>query len=111
MPDTYEVKITEHAEEALRELGFYIAFELMAPETAISYVSELRQQIKKLRQFPERIPLTKEKPWDEYGIHQMVVNNHYVYFWINESNLTVHVTDIIYNKRNQKKALNGMPME
>ena len=36
MSENYSVKITEHAEEALRELGHYIAYELMSPLNAIN---------------------------------------------------------------------------
>ncbi len=38
MSETYTIKITDHAEEALRELGHYIAYDLMSPINAINYI-------------------------------------------------------------------------
>ena len=41
----------------------------------------------------------------------MRVKNFYVYFWIDEENLRVQVTDVIYVARDQKKQLETMPIE
>ena len=64
----------------------------------------------KLDQMPQRIPLTKEEPWRSCGIHQMVVKNHLVYFWIDEEKKIVQVTDVIYGASDQRKALENMPL-
>lgn len=40
----------------------------------------------------------------------MAVGNYYVYFWINEPETKVIITDVIYAKRDQKDALADMSM-
>ena len=107
----YEVRITEHAEESLREIVAYIWEELMVPQTAIDLLQTIRQEIKKLSYMPSRIHLTPEEPWRGYGVRRMRAKNFYVYFWIDEENLRVQVTDVIYVARNQKKQLETMPIE
>lgn len=107
----YEVRITEHAEESLREIVAYIWEELMVPQTAIDLLQTIRQEIKKLSYMPSRIHLTTEEPWRGYGVRRMRVKNFYVYFWIDEENLRVQVTDVIYVARDQKKQLETMPIE
>ena len=110
MAKKYTVKITEHAEEALRELTMYIAIDLQAPGTAVHYIERLRAAIKTLEEMPERISLTKEEPWHTYGIHQMIAEDHYIYFWIDEENRIVQVTDVIYTMRDQRNALMRDPV-
>ena len=39
MTEHYEVRVTEHAEEAMHEIARYIAFELLDPQAALSYRS------------------------------------------------------------------------
>lgn len=107
----YEIRITTHAEESLREIGAYIWEELMVPETAINLLQTIRQEIKKLSYMPSKIHLTPEEPWRSYGVRRMRVKNFYVYFWIDEENLRVQVTDVIYVARDQKKQLETMPID
>ncbi len=57
---------------------------------------------------PARIPLTAEEPWHSQGIHKMVVKNFLVYFWIDDKNLCVWVTAVIYGRRNQRQQLEKM---
>ena len=40
-----------------------------------------------------------------------VSKNYYIYFWINESNLCVHITDVIYAGQNQPVQLENMNLE
>ena len=54
--------------------------------------------------------LTEDEPWRTEGIHQLVIGNYYVYFWINENEHKVIVTDVIYARRDQMKAMADMPM-
>ena len=108
---TYHIKITRQAQEQMREIVRYIAYELKAPETAMRFLELLEENIASLSELPQRIPLTKEEPWRSLGIHNMTVKNYLVYFWINEENCTVQVTAVIYEKRNQRDLLSDMNLE
>ena len=111
MDDRYEVKVTGHAEAAIREIAQYIAFELLAPEAAVNLLVVLRQEIEKLAYMPDRVHLTPEEPWHSEGIHRLAVKNFYVYFWIDEDRKKVQVTDVIFMKRDQQRQLMNMPMD
>jgi toxin ParE1/3/4 len=111
MKKRYEVKITQYAEQSMREIAFYIAVDLMSPEAAVNLMKTFQTEINKLDFMPERIHLTPEEPWHSLGIRRMVVKNYYVYFWIDEENSKVQVTDVTYVKRNQHKRLEYMSLE
>ena len=52
MPEKYTVKITQQAQEQIREIISYIRFTLQAPETAMKMLDTLQEEIASLDQFP-----------------------------------------------------------
>ena len=84
MPEKYTVKITQQAQEQIREIVSYIRFTLQAPETAMKMLDTLQEEIASLDQFPNRVPLTEEEPWRSQGIHKFPVKNYLIYFWVDE---------------------------
>lgn len=111
MDKTYTVKITRHAEESLREIARYIAYDLLEPQTAVQLIEKLHDAAGSLSQMPERIMLTPEGPWHSQGIHRMLVKNYYVYFWIDEDAALVQITDVIYARSDQPRRLEEMQLE
>lgn len=107
----YIVKVTKHAEESMKNISMYIAFELFNPKAAFHLLDLLQEEIESIGEMPERVALTHEEPWRSYGVRQLIVKNFYIYFWIDEEEKTVQVTDVIYAKRDQAKALDNMPIE
>lgn len=108
---TYIVKITTQAEEQLQAIVKYIASELKTPKAALRLLDEIESATSSLSQFPQRVALTEEEPWRSLGIHKMPVKNFLVYFWIDEENIKVQVTAVIYGRRDQIKQLSQMDME
>lgn len=101
----YNVKVTPYAKEQMMEIREYIAYQLLNPDAARNQIIKIRAEIRKLSQFPERIRTIDEQPWGSQGVRKIVVSNFYVYFWIDEHNDEVHVTAIVYSKRDQGKVL------
>lgn len=101
----YNVKVTPYAKEQMMEIREYIAYQLLNPDAARNQIIKIRAEIRKLSQFPERIRTIDEQPWGSQGVRKIVVSNFYVYFWIDEDNDEVHVTAIVYSKRDQGKVL------
>lgn len=99
MPEKYIVKLTQQAEENLREIADYIRFTLQAPGTAAKMLDTLAEEIFSLDQFPYRAPLTKEEPWHSQGVHALTVKNFLVYFWVDEAAKKVQVMGIVYGRR------------
>ena len=48
MARQYEIRITQHAEQAMREIGSYIAVDLQAPETALQMLMTFQAEIASL---------------------------------------------------------------
>lgn len=105
----YEVRITSHAKESLRNIALYILNELHAPKAAENTMAVIRREMESLSLMPSRIPLAPEEPWRSYGIHRFRVRNFYVYFWINDIDHRVLITDVIFVGRNQREQLEIMP--
>ena len=49
MPEKYTVKITQQAQEQIREIVSYIRFTLQAPETAMKMLDTLQEETKKVQ--------------------------------------------------------------
>lgn len=111
MEKQYKVKVTVHAEQSLREISHYIAVDLTEPQAAVKLLRTLQKAINSLDMFPHHVHLTPEEPRHSLGIHRLVSKNYYIYFWINESNLCVHITDVIYPGQNQPVQLENMNLE
>ena len=101
----YDVIITPEAEGDLDQLGAYITFELKAPETAFSYVRDIRTELYTLRKAPKRFRVVDDEPWHSRGLRRMNARNFAAFFIILEQEGTVFVQNIIYQKRNLPKVL------
>ena len=82
----------------------------MEPQTAVKLLRALKKAIDSFDMLPGRIRPTPEEPWLSLGIRRLVVKNYYVYFWIDETNLCVHITDVIYARQDQPTRLAEMPL-
>ena len=111
MPEKYTVKITQQAQEQIREIISYIRFTLQAPETALKMLDTLQEEIASLDQFPNRVPLTEEEPWHSAGIRKLPGKNYLVYFWVNEEQKQVQITAVVFGRRDQRTALQNMKYE
>lgn len=103
--DSFEIIITPDAEADLIELRNYIADVLFAPETALSYIRAIRNEISTLSELPGRIKPVADEPWRSRGLRKVIVKNFYVYFRIDENQKRVYILNVIYNKRDQLKIM------
>ena len=60
---------------------------------------------------PKRHSLVDEEPWRSEGVRKIVVKNFLIYFWVDDENMRVQVTAVIYAKRNQLVQLAKMDWE
>ena len=101
----FEILITPDAEDNLRELRYYIAVVLQAPDTAIAYLQDIRKEIASLRKAPKRFRLVEKEPWHSRGVRRMNARNFAVFFIIREEESNVYVQNVIYQKRDLPKVL------
>ena len=107
--DTYEVRLTLFAEEALRNIGFYIANALQASQASVHTLLLLQKEIGSLSQMPARFPLVPEEPWHSEEVRKMPVKNFIVYYWIDEKRKLVQVIHVLYARRDQMEQLAKVP--
>lgn len=107
----YQIKLTNHALEQLKEAVRYISTVIHEPETARHWSGRLQKAILSLDHMPFRYPLVDEEPWRTEGIRKMPVDNFIVYYWANEETAAVWITAVVYGRRDQLSALRNIPKE
>ncbi len=101
----YKVETSLQAEEDLRGIFEYIAFELLSPENAGRQLERLEKQILSLNEMPERFSKYGKEPWHSRGLRFVAVDNYIVFYILDTSARTVTVLRVIYSGRNMEKQL------
>lgn len=109
--NSYEIIMTPDATTDLVELSDYIADVLLVPDTALSYIRAIREEISKLSEMPGRIKPVDDEPWHSRGIREIMAKNFYVYYRIDEETKRVYIMNVIYNKRDQLRQLANMKLD
>ena len=102
----YSVKISTQAEEDLKGIFEYIAFDLMSLQNANAQLSRLESDILKLKEMPERFRLYEKEPWLSRGLRVMSVDNYLVFYIPDKETKTVTVIRVMYGGRDVEKQLN-----
>jgi len=96
---------THTARQDLREIYEYIAFSLLASDTARSLTDRIMAEIRTLETFPERNPLYRDEPWHSQGVRVLPVKNYLVFYTVNNDTETVSVARILYGGRDISRQL------
>lgn len=107
----YEVRLTTQAQEDIFSYAEYVRDELLNPQAARKFVLDMRKAVNSLETMPQRNPLMDEEPWHSMSVHKMAVRGYLVYYWVEEETAQVHVTGIVYGRRNQMDQLADMDFE
>lgn len=59
----YDVTFTEQAENDLRGIFEYIAFDLLSPENAAGQLGRIEEKILSLGEYPEKFRQYEREPW------------------------------------------------
>lgn len=101
----YNVLLTEHSRDDLKNIYEYIAFELLSPNAASDMVKGILASSKGLNTFPDRNPLYHEEPWKSLEVHFIPYKNYIIFYKFNSANKTVTVVRIMYGGRDVSKQL------
>ena len=96
---------THTARQDLREIYEYIAFSLLASDTARSLTDRIMAEIRTLETFPERNPLYRDEPWYSQGVRVLPVKSYLVFYTVNNDAETVSVARILYGGRDISRQL------
>ena len=105
MDKLYKVVILPEAQEDIRGITLYIARKLHAPDAALNLAATFQKSIQSLAIRPKRIKTIDEEPWNEIGIRKTKAKNYYIYFIVDDDDVTVYINAVIYIKRDQRKQL------
>ena len=77
----YDVPFTEQAENDLRGIFEYIAFDLLSPENAAGQLDRIEEKILSLGEYPKKFRQYEREPWKSRNTRVVPVDN-YVIFYI-----------------------------
>lgn len=107
MSDSYSVVYSPEAIDDLREVYSYIAFTLLAPETAEKQLNRIRKEIRSLDFMPSRYALVEWEPWQSMEMHKVPVDNFVVYYIVDDDSRIVTVIRIFYGGRDVANIVNA----
>jgi toxin ParE1/3/4 len=96
----YEVTTTNQADDDLRRVYEYIAFELLSPDNAVGQLDRLEEHIIGLENFPEKFRAYEKEPWYSRGLRVMPVDNYLVFYIPDKDAGLVTVIRVMYAGRN-----------
>lgn len=105
MSEKYKLIILPEAQADIRGIVLYIADDLSAPQAALDLQAAFQEGINSLVHMPQRIKTVDERPWKDMGVRKIRVKNYYIYFIIDEGEMTVKVNAVIYVGRDQSKQM------
>lgn len=104
----YEVRLTTQAENDLRGIFEYIAFDLQSVQNAAGQLDRLEQSIASLDQMPERFRIYENEPWRSRNLRIMPVDNYLVFYIPNHEEQIVHIMRVMYGGRDVDRQLNQL---
>ena len=101
----YRVTLTGQAKDDIINIGAYISYTLLEPDTSRNFIKGLRNSIYQLTSFPYKFPLVQDDILQRQRIRCMPYKNYYIFYKIIESMQVVIVLRVGYNRRNWKDIL------
>ena len=95
----YQIKITDQANQDLRNIFEYIAYELHEVQIATGQLDRLENEIYGLNEMPERYRVYDREPWRSRNLHIMPVDNYLVFYVPDKNTQTVSVIRVLYGRR------------
>ena len=103
-----KVVYTFRAQQDLRDIYEYMAYSLLAPDTARKMAARIMAAVRSLESMPERNPLYREEPWHSRGVRFLPVKNYLVFYTVDLKKDTVSVVRIMYGGRDISRQLEEM---
>ncbi len=101
----YSVHYTPLSLRDLKDIYYYIAFELKEPIVAKKQTKRIKDTVKGLSSMPNRFAVLEFEPFLSPGVRKMPVDNFLVFYQVNESSKSVTVIRIFYGGRDIEKLL------
>ena len=102
----YEIKITDQADNDIRNIYEYIAYELQSPENANRQLNRIEKCIMSLYDMPERHRFYDSEPWKSRGLHIVPIDNYCILYIVDNDDTTVSIMRVMYLGRDIDVQLN-----
>ena len=102
---TFKVVIESTAEQDLVDILSYIAYTLKEPIIAKRIYLSIREKLQSLEHMPCRHAIIDEEPYTTMEVRKILVENYIAFYFVNNSDQTVHVFRILYNRRNWRNLI------
>ena len=96
----YKVQLTTEAEDDIRSIFEYIAFNLHSVQNAVGQIDRLEKSMSSLRQMPERFRSYEKEPWHSRNLH--------IFYVPDDKDQTVTVIRIMYSRRDIDSQLDSL---
>ena len=103
--DKYQIVITPKARNDLIDIGDYISFILLEPETSEKFIKGLRRSISQLQYFPQKFPTIQDYILKNHNIHYMPYKNYFVFYLVENEKKQVIILRVGHKNRNWKNIL------
>ena len=103
--NNYRVTLTRQAKDDIIDIGDYISYTLLEPDTSRNFIKGLRNSISQLKYFPYKFPLIQDDILQHQGIRCMTYKNYYIFYEVIEAMQVIVVLRVGYNQRNWKDSL------
>ena len=100
MSDIYKVSYSPAAQDDIRAIFTYIAFELQAEQVAQGQVNRIREAVRKLDTMPKRHEIVDWEPWSSIQMRKLPVDNYIVFYLVDNDDKAVTVIRVFYGGRN-----------
>ncbi len=101
----FEVELSEKADRDLRNIFFYIAIDLCAPDAAEKQVNRLWDAMRSLDELPERYRRYEDEPWHSRGMRVLPVDNYGVLYIPDLKEKIVRIVSVMYSGRDRNEQL------
>ena len=95
----YTIKVTDQADNDLRNIYEYISYELQSPENAGGQLNRIEKCIMSLKSMPERYRFYDRESWKSRGLHIVPVDNYCILYIVDNGNMTVSIMRVMYGGR------------
>jgi toxin ParE1/3/4 len=95
----FDIEVSAQADNDIRNIYEYIAYELQSPENAKGQLERLEKSILSLDQMPERFRAYEKEPWQSRGLRIMPVNNYCVLYIPDAEKAVVTIIRVMYGGR------------
>jgi len=104
----WQMQIAKHAEDDLRGIYEYIAFEKLEPGVAKNLIQRIEKRISKLNNCPQSFAQYPKEPWRSRGLRRVNSGKYAIFFIPTEVDMIVTVVRIMYSGRDIDSILDEM---